>query len=135
MVSEAACNNQERSRSSWTIYEDKVGHKCNYGINYDYTATPLLGANQFLSFVVEATFPNSSSNRIPCIVSEGPSRPLRLSSAAIFRKRERKKKGKKMTRRTRVNVLTDGRNGSIFVREKDKARDGTKERGANEDPY
>lgn len=57
-----------------------------------------------------------------------------LERGDLSKERE-EKKGEKMTRRTRVNVLTDGRNGSIFVRAKDKARDGTKERGANEDPY
>lgn len=50
MVSEAACNNRG-SRSWWTIYEDKVGHKCNYGINYDYIQLPpLLETNDLLSF-------------------------------------------------------------------------------------
>lgn len=31
MVSEARNNDDEGPRSSWTIYEGKVGHKCNYG--------------------------------------------------------------------------------------------------------
>lgn len=75
-----------RSRSRLTMdYEDKVGRKCNYGINYDRTATP----NNLLSFrnEVEGDFVSEF------LLESNPAHRSKEGPILAFRRGERKKKG------------------------------------------
>lgn len=106
-----------------------MGHKCNYGINYDYTATPLHGTNEraisYRSITRwrgedSATFPNFSSNRAP----RGRVDPCVLTRRSFERgKKKKEKEGGKND-----SPCTSERSGSIFVRAKDKASERTKGR-------